>query len=143
MEKSELIRSFDVFAALSEREDCELVTELVKRGLALEDAERVVALLPIAFGREVIRRIGKVEFSDVFTINSKTGIFQLSEEPIYRAAAAIADSSSDFPVVSKEDFSTIALRSAELSAANKALNALGDISGAEFGPVVLWGYKTF
>ncbi|UTY59839.1 hypothetical protein [Massilia sp. erpn] len=143
MEKGELIRWTEIFMTLREHEDGELVKMLVGHGLPLESAERLVAFLPIAFGRRVIRQLGAVKFSDSFSIRDKVGLFQLSEEPIYRMAVEVAESISDYPGVSREAFSAVALRSAELSAANKALNAEESIDGAEFGPVVFWGYDTF
>lgn len=143
MEKEELIRCTEVFVALREHEDSELVRMLVGRGFPLESAERLVAFLPIAFGRRVIRQLGTVKFSDSFSIRDKVGLFQLSEEPIYRVAVDVAESMTDYPGLSSEVFSAVALRSAELSAANKALNAEDSIDGAEFGPVVFWGYGTF
>lgn len=128
---------------LREHEDRELVKVLVGSGLPLGSAERLIAFLPIAFGRTVIRKLGTVKFSDSFSIQNKVGLFQLSNEPIYRMAVEVAESISDYPEVSRDVFSAVALRSAELSAANKALKEEESIDGAEFGTVVFWGYDTF
>jgi hypothetical protein len=142
MDKKSIIKLASIFLEASEKEDTEIVVILKERGIKLDKAERFVAFLPIAFGRVVINRLGQVKFSNVYRIKGIAAEFCLDKEPIFNEAYNIATESYLANVIPRENFSAIAGRSPELNAVSKALDEGADINGAEFQPVLLFGYKT-
>jgi hypothetical protein len=69
-----MIQYADVFLNADPQDDQQLVSTLLLRGVKLEAAERLVAFLPIAFGRVVLRALAPMNLSDSFLIN-ETGSF--------------------------------------------------------------------
>ena len=141
MDIKDLITLSEIFLNASE-EDGDLVRIVEQKGYKTVDAERYVAFMPIAFGRVVINRIGKVSFSSLYKIKENSRVYSLEKEPIFCMATDLAIKCYEQGIVDKEVFSAIATRSAELNAVDKALNAGDDINGAEFAPIFLFGYKT-
>jgi hypothetical protein len=143
MVRDTILRNVDVFLDAPDQNDQQLVAILLKKGVQIETAERFVAFLPIAFGRAVLERMGAVKFSDTFVVKETGKQYRLTDEAIFNEAQALANESFQTGVMSKDMFSAVAMRSAELRAANNALNQGTKIDGAPFSPVVIWGYTTF
>jgi len=98
---------------------------LSRAGVADRMADDVAALMPIAFGRELMDGMG-VEFSPEYAAPGSDGEVRiagsLAEHPVYAAAAALAAGM----VANRqggEDFVSVAVWSAEFAAVNEALNA--------------------
>lgn len=141
MNIEDLINNAAVFQIPSS-DDKELIEAVEKNGFETEEAERYVALMPVAFGRVVINQIAKITFSTKYKTDQWSDEFNLTDEPIFMLASELAEKCYKEGVLEKELFSDIATRSAELSAVNKALNAEEDLNGGKFAPVLLFGYKT-
>jgi hypothetical protein len=140
MELDDLINLSEIFV---DAPDDEALTKVVEsKGYKKELAERFVAFLPIAFGRIVIAQIADVSFTLNYKVKETSNEYSLTNEPIYNLAHDLAVESYEKGRITREVYSAIALRSAELVAVNKALNAGEDINGANFSTIVLFGYKT-
>jgi hypothetical protein len=137
-----MIQYADVFLNADHKDDQQLVSNLLLRGVRLEAAERLVAFLPIAFGRVVLRALAPMNLSESFLIEETGKLHPLKGEKFFHDAEVLARDSYQTGLPSKDVFSSIALRSPELSAANNALNAGVPIDKAVLSPVVLWSYKT-
>lgn len=99
------------FLTDSGREDEDLIAVLRAQGVADWLAARLVAYLPIAFGRFILKDCTldpNIVDGDV--------VRPLDADPVYRAASARAQAPS------REELERIGLRSAEVNAANNALN---------------------
>ncbi len=142
MKRDQLIKVMQHFVGTSDMDDCDLVNLLHGKGLTREESERLVAFLPIAFARVAIVHIGKVGFTTDYRVKETGKIFSLSDEPIFVEALKLATESYHSGLVSRDSFAAVALRSPELVAVNKALNAGEDINGASFNTVVFFGYKS-
>ena len=99
--------------------DQDLAEGLVSLGLSRDQAERVVAFVPMAFGRQLLSS-SAATFSDTFEIHDANtgrrarGVF--STEPLYRAAVRYAGEHPE-----DETVILIGERSAEVRAARKLL----------------------
>lgn len=81
-------------------DDPELVEALRQQGFESQDAERLVALLPIAFGRATLQRHGIKHFRDealVRHLDGSTTEILLSDQPIYTAALQVATEAQEGP----------------------------------------------
>jgi hypothetical protein len=91
----------------------------VRLGLSRDQAERIVAFVPLAFGRQLLSSSGAT-FSDTFEIHDRdTGRRvrgTLGTEPLYRAAVGYAAEHLEHDALT-----VIGERSAEVRAARKLL----------------------
>lgn len=113
-------------------DDGELVNHLCNEGFGLEESERLVAFLPIAFARVVIAHLAKVSFTADYRVKETNRVYLLSDEPIFVEAIKLATESYHNGLIAREAFTALASRSPELDAVNKALNDGADINGATF-----------
>ncbi len=143
MTPEQLLQISQYFAAAAGKDDGDLINMLMEAGHPREFAERLVAFLPIAFGRVVIAHIGEMDLSDEYLVTETNSRHSLLNEPVYTSALAFATGAYQSGILSRDCFSAVATRSAELSAVNRALNKGADLHGASMGPVVLFGYETF
>ena len=143
MNKADLISHAAIFLEFPESDETGLIAELEKRGLTKYDAERLVAFLPIAFGRYLIAKKVYVNNADQVLIHETGQACALSSEPVYRAAVEIAESNQAGPIMPNDLFEEIAFRSAEVIAVAQAMEQGVNLHGATFQPVELWGYTTF
>ena len=113
-----------VFLRDREAADSELVEKFEAVVKDRDLAERLVEFVPLAFGRVVLQRIG-VTLPENFKRMMANGKFThecaLTLEPLWEPALAFAKDAEGR--ISKEDFLVIAGRSAEVDAANKAMQA--------------------
>ncbi len=142
MERGQIVQVAQYFVDASSIEDGDLVEVLISTGLARDVSERLVAFLPIAFGRVVIAHLARVSFTTDYRIKETGKVLPLSGDPIFVEALKLATESYHSGIVSREVFSAVALRSPELLAVNKALNEGADVNGASFHTVEFSGYKT-
>jgi Family of unknown function (DUF6348) len=106
--------------------DEELRAALEHAGVEHWLAERLVLYLPVALGR---RLLAGATFSDM--IADGTGERRIDEDPVYTAAAARAEGAT------REEMQAVAMRSAEVNAANQALDAGSQLEDLVFSPVNL------
>jgi hypothetical protein len=109
-------------------EDGALIEAMIQRGVPASDAELAVSLIPLAFGRVLLKTL-VTRFEDhAIVMDTSTGRegspMILSTQSVYREALALAQSAFEAGgAMAREEFSAIALRSSEVAVVNKALNA--------------------
>lgn len=123
----DIVRSaLPVFHAHPDAADGELVEFLTAAGVPA--AERVVAFLPIAYGRRLLD--GLVELPATFVAGDHE--HRLTDDPIYAAADDLARTEA-----TKADVGTIGMRSAEVSVVSQALNAGSNPADLLLSPPIL------
>ena len=137
-----MLQYIGLFVENAGKEDSELIAHLIHQGVAERIAERLVAFLPLAFGRVVIENTARVTFSDKFEVYATGEEKTLSQEPVYSEAFRLARDIYRSGQIPREQFLAVANRSAELGAVTKALSDGADINGASLNAVVLWGFRT-
>jgi hypothetical protein len=108
-------------AAICSKEGPDAIAEMVSLGATPREATQLYSFVTIAFGRELIGRLG-VTASGRFVLREPDGRqteHPLASEPLFMQAAALARSRSQ---LSKDQFNCIALQSCEVAAVNNALN---------------------
>jgi hypothetical protein len=140
--EAKLVRAaLEVIADPMNRDEEDMIEELVSRGIDHRTANRLIALVPLAFGRVLITHIARVGFSADFV--AKTGeresVRPLKEEPIYVEARLVA--TAMFHEGPRKLFEPAATFSAELNAVNQALAHGDTLEGATLRPPVLTGFS--
>jgi hypothetical protein len=107
-----------VAALMVELDDEAVIARLVAENHVERDARLAVAFLPLAFGRALLGPLG-VELAATAMLGDVEIV--LAGDPLYRAAAEHATQVHESGP--SELFRALALRSAEVSAVNQALNA--------------------
>lgn len=122
----QLIEAVKIFAANHEQEDRQIVAALRQAGYPLTLAERVVALAPIAFGRELLSAIEDAVFSGVFVWETGQLRVRMRYERFgeFQAFAELAHNGVKEGVLTKDEFMTVAEWSCEVAAVSKALRDL-------------------
>jgi hypothetical protein len=101
-------------------DDGALRRELMTIGMSERDAQRLLAFVPLAFGRVLVDKL-PIRFPEtVIVIERGTEReSRLADEPLFTLAIDLARRGT----LTRDQFSALALRSAEMRALNKALNA--------------------
>ena len=115
----------------------EIALRLRDDGIAQLAAEKLLVLIPLAFGRILISHIAPVQQSHDFRVlrNGEPVTLQLRDEPFFAEALKVA--AEMYHSGPRGLFEPAALMSAELGAVNKALDAGEDINGATLAPPTL------
>lgn len=112
-------------------EDADLVERMVASGIEPRDAMRLVAMIPVAFGRVLLEGSG-LRLSPwaqvVSGADDRPRLLRLADEPIFTEATWLASQ----PVFTRDEFLAVALRSPEVALAQDADEA------TEFGPTTWW-----
>lgn len=134
-----------------EKEDTSLVNLIIDAGISLQQAQRIVAFAPIAFGREIIYSIDNVNLSESFIWETKNNEILL-RYALFNEFKVLSDIAYDVrqeKTLSKDDFLKIANRSVEIKAVNNALNKLDKsghksslemLNGSNFASNTFWGF---
>lgn len=128
-----VLRTLEAYANTAPGSEDDIVNRLCSSGVPRVVAERLIALVPLAFGRVLISHMAKVEFPTTVVLEARDGSQRscdLSKDRLFASALEIA-------VVMYHDgprhlFQAAAIASAELSAVNQALNAGSKLEGARF-----------
>ncbi|MBI5536840.1 MAG: hypothetical protein HY898_29230 [Deltaproteobacteria bacterium] len=113
---------------------------LVARGASASHAEKLVCLVPLAFGRPILARLG-VSYSDTAVVirrGDQESTISLLDEPIYVEALRLAQSCGQCGGVDPTLFRQISVLSAEIDAVNNALSAGVKVENMRFKPLVLY-----
>jgi hypothetical protein len=117
-------RALSALASDSSSSDESVVRDLESQGVSHARAEKLVALVPLAFGRVLLGHLGQRDDSDVFCLPNGRGDYverSLRKEPIFlRALELAAKMAHEGP---RDLFEAAATWSAEFHAAHKALLA--------------------
>lgn len=112
----------------------EIVAKLGELGVIRSVAQRVIAFVPIAFGRVLLDGTG-ITLSDTYLVERDGQMVErrFDDEDVYRTAYALAKSGQ----VTAPVFNVIARTSSEVDAANQALNAGAQLENLVAGPPAL------
>jgi len=98
-------------------DDDELIDTFCQSGFLSDDAHRLVALLPLAFGRATLQQMGFAHFRDDASVHhpdGTTSYIRLSDQPIFQAALQIAAASAHHGTPTSAAANALAHRSVEL-----------------------------
>ena len=119
--KSEIVKATEIFRAHPGASEAELVTHICAAIGDHDLAERLIEFVPLAFGRVLLTRMG-VQLPDQFIRmldhDKFSEPYPLDAEPVWRPALAYAKEAEK--QMSKDEFFTIAGRSAEVDAVTQA-----------------------
>ncbi|HVR95108.1 MAG TPA: hypothetical protein VMW27_00735 [Thermoanaerobaculia bacterium] len=106
-------RALEILGAYQELpDDPEMVEALRDAGFPTQEAERLVGLLPLAFGRAALQRFGIMYFPNDARVRHPDGStteILLSDQPIYKAALQLAAEMQESPAAA-----ALAARSVEV-----------------------------
>jgi hypothetical protein len=123
--------------------DDEVTALLRQHGLSSDDADRLLALLPIAFGRVTLRQMGVTSFSDdahVFATGAKPVAIRLSDQPVFAAGVRMGESLYRRTPPSNA-FRLLAARSPEVSAMLDVLDAGDSAANSKIASPGFAGYE--
>ncbi|HUT92848.1 MAG TPA: DUF6348 family protein [Thermoguttaceae bacterium] len=124
--RDKVLLTIQTFREHPSLETDEITDVLVGRNIDRRQAEMLVALVPVAYGRTVLQR-AKVSFTDRFVlVNSETHEerrSRLSAEPVFKIAMLFAHDEITSRGVGRDAMLAVAGRSPELDAINQALHA--------------------
>jgi len=134
-------RALGVFLRRREREDNVLIEDLIARGLPGREAEKVVALAPLAFGRVLLKGLS-IRFADTLLVHhpgTKDAVeVRLDQEPIFVNAMRLAEEAYQYGTMGREGFGAVAFLSPEVDAVNQALNAGSKPEDLVCSPTQVW-----
>jgi len=135
MHIARIIRAVEVMGKNSALDDLGLVDALLVEGFTAEEANQLVLFVPSAFARPVLEKLGVEEFAETVSVPKKDGgaiEVALSAVGVYTGALALIRGEVSTHAVPAEYFQSLAMRSAEIDAANRALNAGDSLTGARW-----------
>ena len=121
-------------------DDGEIVDLLLSWGVPEIQAQLLVGFLPIAFGRQIVSRLGRITLSDEFGVidsDDRLHLAPLRAAPHFEQARLVAERGE----LSRDEFRAIALRSSEMNAANRILGDGKTLDGCRMSPPVLLGVR--
>ena len=127
----------------SDLEDDGVVDAFLEDGVEGRTAIRLALFTPLAFGRSMLSRLGCSGLSPTAILKDGSGSLRevkLAGDPIFDAASVIAEQTFESGLLSRADFQSISLRSAEVLAANNGLRDGGDIRAARWSPPILYAF---
>ena len=133
MDRARVLEAVKVLSSEANLDDAQLVEELKKGGFSAREAGLLVALVPTAFGRPLLEKLGVTEFAPSVSVPKRAGGWvdlPLAQFPIFTTALSVAKEHWRSGTFERRAYESIALRSAEVNAANRALNDGVDIKGA-------------
>jgi len=137
---TDVSRAVALFADQPGLDDDDYARALIAAGADPGDAALMVAMVPLAFGRVMVEGL-EVGFSPTATVQRRGGgppaEVVLDDHPIFSEAAFLAERSQEQGTLSRDQFLSIALRSAEIDALNQALEAGAQPADLEFAPPIV------
>lgn len=133
MKRERLLLAVEAISHHPDSEEAELVDVLVHRGFGKSESELLVALLPIAFGRPLLEKLGVTELASEISVPKHGGGWvqvPLNRFEMYEPALSLARDHWRTGLLGKDAYEAIALRSVEVAVANQALNEGVAIKGA-------------
>lgn len=134
MTHKELVtRTLAAYANSAYESEDDIVSDLCSAGVARLLAERLVALVPLAFGRVLIAHIEEVHFAMSAVLTTRDGSLKscdLGTDKIYQSALEIA--TVMFHEGPRHLFQAAATASAEVAVVNQLLNSGGTLVGLRF-----------
>ena len=125
-------------------EDEELLECLERRGISSADATRLLALLPVAFGRAALQQKGVVAFNDEVLVGhpgGKNTRIRLTDQPLYVAGVRVGVVHLHHGSAPPNAFYRLANSSAEVKLALAALKDGQPPEQIYGGSTVFYGYE--
>ena len=132
-QKELVIRTLAAYASSAWESEDDIVRDLCSAGVARLLAERLVALVPLAFGRVLISHMEEVHFPTSAVLTTRDGSLKscdLGTERIFVSALEIA--TAMFHEGPRHLFQGAASASAEVAVVNQLLNSGGTLAGVRF-----------
>jgi hypothetical protein len=114
-------------------DDTGIESALKSAGFSARDAALLIALVPSAFARPALEKLGVAHFVESVSARDVHGEWvqvPLRKVRLYQLALTIARRHYESGAVDTEHYKGLALRSAELNAASNALNAGVKVEGS-------------
>lgn len=130
-----------VMASARDASDDEIVNRLIDLGYSDSSAEKLNAFVPSAFAWALLQRMGVASFPNHYIALDAGGgeiNVPVESEHYFTAALKLAFETLEggwSEVLSREQFEAVVARSAEMNAANNALNSGESIAGATLKPL--------
>lgn len=136
-----------VIASAREASEDDIVTRLTDLGYSASNAEKLNAFVPSAFAWVLLRRMGVTSFPSHYIALDAGGRevnVPIAGEHYFTAALMLAFETLEggwSESLSREQFEAVIARSADMNAANKALNAGDSIAGAALQPLRVFRFS--
>jgi hypothetical protein len=140
MNAERLVRAIEIMGRNASLDDRGIADALTNSGFTALEASLLLAFVPSAFARPVLEGLGVQHFGESVSAPKKGGgrvEVPLKEIPVYCAALALVRGHPSAQILQPEHFKSLAMRSAELDAANNALNAGADLKGGAFASALV------
>jgi hypothetical protein len=113
-----------IIGEMIDGEDDAIREELTRRGASPAVAEQAVALIPLAFGRVLVTRLGVKPPASAILLSEagERRTIELGTNPIFWEASQLAETGLRTGTMTREQFESVALRSVEVKALNNALH---------------------
>lgn len=135
-----------IYANRNEIEDS-IISVLAKEFNNNLTARILYYFLPITFGWALLKKMGVENFPSTFNLLDKHNNeveFRVSEQNLFMGSLTLAFKTIEYGYtdkISKAVVAELIHRSAEVNAANKALNSGAEIKGASLGPTLIHSIK--
>ena len=109
------------------------IDALKDNGFSEGEAHRILALLPLAFSRPVLEKLGVKHFVPVVTAVGRDGTpveAMLMRQPEYAVSLKVARKHHRNKVMDHDVYTAVTAGSADMSAVSKALNAGASLAGS-------------
>jgi hypothetical protein len=119
--------------------DDEIRAELTRRGTSPAVAEQALALIPLAFGRELIAQMDVTVPDEgiVMREDRSQQTIRLADNAIFRRARRLIEEGFKYGTISKDEFEAVMMRSSEVRALNRALHGGSKPQDLVFSPPVI------
>jgi hypothetical protein len=142
------MRVIDLIAARPDISDEEAIATLTRNGIGEVDAELLIRFVPCALSFALLKLMGLSKFPSTFQVQNNAGQWvemPLAAEHYFSTALGIGydvTTRGYSERVNKEAFRAVTLRSAEMNAVNKFLEAghtTAELAGSRLGPPTFIG----
>lgn len=127
-----------LFYEAPEADDAQLFARLCATGLVPHTAERLVALVPLAFGRVLLAGLPIALSPRALVQGDTPREIALAEEPLYAQAHWLAERAYRQGTLTQPEFAALALRSAEVHVVNQALREGAQPEDLILGPPIFF-----
>lgn len=140
MDFARLVRGIEIMGRNAALDDQDMALALTSAGFSTREANLLLTFVPSAFARPVLEKLGVEHFVERVSAPKKGGGWvdvPLKNIPVYCAALELVRGHPSARLLQPEHFRSLAMRSAEVAAADNALNSGADLKGATFASALI------
>lgn len=141
LDRRRLLQAINIMGvAQAGTQDRDVVLALTRAGFTPLEADKLMALVPLAFSRPILEELGVCHLSDTVSAKNRSGDWvqvSLSSQKVYQLALTLAREHRRVGSMDHEVYKALACRCSQIDAASKALNAGADIKGATVAAALL------